>query len=284
MTITAMQTCAADTLQLFIKTMPDCPFIADDIVIEFAPKAKMAERTHALCEKYVPDKNINDSQASHLVTDTAGNALVGRDKSAVIFCSRIKMSVQEMRCTAFHEFTHIYCAKLEMDGEHFIDIYGSGTTPEREMTSTEMQYDDVLVAGYFVWSEFIAQYYALKHTEQLRPTVKQMSHYIDSLIAEVGHTDNVGEKYAMAFACARLLTCTDAEKQIAYLKENNEDDLPELKALQSCAFFLHEHMQAEKPWKISEDFIAELGQKYLYFKVLNSDLGALMNQFGGGLV
>ena len=191
-----------------------------------------------------------------------------------------KMSKQDLRCVCFHEFVHIFCAKLEMDGEHFIDTYGSGTTPEREMTATEKQYDGLLVSGHFVWSEFIAQYYALKHTEAIRPTVSQMSYYIDSMLAEVGHIDNTGEKYAMAFACARLLTCTDAEKQVAYLKENNEDDLPELKAFQNCLFLLHEHMQAEKPWKITESFIADLGGKYLYFKVANSDFGDLLAQFG----
>lgn len=283
MTLLEMETIAAETLSLFIKVMPDVPFTADDIVIDFSQKAKMTQRTRELCEQYVPDKHINESQATQLVTDIGGNALIGREKSAVILCINNKLSKQEMRFICFHEFVHIFCAKLEMDGEHFIDTYGSGTTPEREMTAKESQYDGLLVAGHFVWSEFIAQYYALKHTEEFRPTVSQMSQYIDSLLAEVGHTDNTGEKYAMAFACARLLTCTDAEEQVAYLKEGNEDDLPELKAFQNCLFYLHDKIQEVKPWKITENFIAELGKRYLYFKITNSDLGDLITQFGGEL-
>jgi len=149
------------------------------------------------------------------------------------------------------------------------------------MTAGEKQYDGLLVSGYFVWSEFIAQYYAIKHTEKIRPTVKQMSHYIDGMLSEVGHTDLTGEKYAMAFACARFLTCKNAEEQVAYLKKDNEDDLPKLKAFQRCLFYLHEHMRTEKPWKITEDFIAGLGERFLFFKVANSDFGDLMAQFGG---
>jgi len=282
MTLKEMQAVAAETLAQFIKVMPDCPFKAADIVVEFAPQAKMAQRTRELCELYVPDKSINEAQAKQLITDVSGNALVGRDKSAVILLIDSTLTKQELRCVCFHEYTHLFCGKLEMDGEHFIDTYGSGTTPEREMTSQEKQYDGLLVSGYRVWSEFIAQYYAIKHTEKIIPTVKQMSHYINGMLSEVGHTDHIGEKYALAFACARLLTCKDAEDQVAYLKENNEDDLPKLKAFQSCLFYLHEHMQSEKPWKITESFIAGLGERFLYFKAVNSNFGELLAQFGGG--
>lgn len=59
MTLKEMQTCAAETLSYFLQTMPDVPFAEDDIIIEFAPKAKMAERAKALCAQYVPDKPFN---------------------------------------------------------------------------------------------------------------------------------------------------------------------------------------------------------------------------------
>jgi len=147
--------------------MPDAPFTADDIVIEFVPRKQMAERAAALCEQYVPDRHINESQAKQLVNTIAGNALIGREKSVVIAFIDYKASRRWIREMMFHEFTHIYCAKMEMDGEHFIDIYGSGTTPENpDMTSAERTYDGFLVSGHYVWSEFMAQYYALLHTAQ----------------------------------------------------------------------------------------------------------------------
>ncbi|GHU93057.1 hypothetical protein FACS1894208_01750 [Clostridia bacterium] len=46
--------------------------------------------------------------------------------------------------------------------------HGSGTTPENpNMTAIEQAYDGLIVAGYFVWSEFIAQYYAIKKTAKV---------------------------------------------------------------------------------------------------------------------
>ena len=53
MNLTEMQFIASDTLEYFIRIMPDVPFTVNDVVIEFAPKTKMAERARALCARYV---------------------------------------------------------------------------------------------------------------------------------------------------------------------------------------------------------------------------------------
>jgi molybdopterin synthase catalytic subunit len=42
-------------------------------------------------------------------------------------------------------------------------------------------------------------------------------------------------------------------------------------AFEACLFLLYEQMKADKPWRITEDFIAELGQKYLMFRMLNAN-------------
>lgn len=56
MKLSEMQFVVSDTLALFVRTMPDTPFTVDDVVIEFAPKTKMAERIRDLCAQYAPDK------------------------------------------------------------------------------------------------------------------------------------------------------------------------------------------------------------------------------------
>ena len=123
MTLNEMQACAAETLTYFIQTMPDVPFTEDDIVIEFAKKDDMANRAKALCAIYKPDKVINESQARQLNNSIAANALTGRDKSAVIVRINPKNKERDWREILFHEFMHIFCAKLEMDGEHFGSVY-----------------------------------------------------------------------------------------------------------------------------------------------------------------
>jgi hypothetical protein len=76
MTLKETQACAAETLKYFLRAMPDAPFTADNIIIEFAPKKYMAERAKALCAIYAPDKIINETQAEELNSSIAANALV----------------------------------------------------------------------------------------------------------------------------------------------------------------------------------------------------------------
>jgi len=123
MKLNEMHACVAETLAYFIASMQDVPFSPEDIVIEFVKKANMAKRARELCALYVLDKIINDTQAQQFVTSIAANALIGREKSAVIAKADYKLNKQELRMILFHELTHIYCAKLEMDdGEHFVGL------------------------------------------------------------------------------------------------------------------------------------------------------------------
>lgn len=266
MNISEMKSVAADSLSYFIHVMPNVPFTEDDVIIEFVPKMKMAEYARVLCKRYFLGKVI--SQAQELSEMVDANALIGRDKSAVICRINYKLSGQAWYRILFHQFMHIYCAKKEMDSEHFIDMYGSRTTLERpNVTPAEKTYDGLLVAGYTVWSEFIAQYYTLKYTDIKQYTVDQMSAYIKSLFNKVGRIDNKENKYALSYACARLLTCSDAKDIVTTLQESNDEMPAEQRAFLSCLFLLYDHMKNEEPWIIDEVFIADLGEKYIFFRV-----------------
>jgi len=278
MTLKELQACAAETLDYFLEVMPDAPFTKDDIIIEFAPKERMAERARALCKQYVPDKQINESQAAQLENTIAGNALIGRDKSAVIAFIDYKASRRWIREMMFHEFAHIYCAKMEMDGEHFIDIYGSGTTPENpNMTSAERTYDGYLVSGHYAWSEFIAQYYALLHTAQREYRIVNTVEYVARHIGEITLASNDLSKDALAQIMASLLTCADAKNEkslsrlLQFLFPDGEPFAQEARqAFIGCFRLLQSRLEHEKPWKITEEFIAELGAKFVDFKGMNS--------------
>lgn len=272
MNLEEMRVCAAETLALFFDTMPDIPFSPDDIMIEFAPKQQMAARARALCAEYVPDKTINDSQARQLNVEIAANALIGREKSVVLARIDRRRSRQDWRMVIYHELAHIYCAKMEMtESEHFIEVYGSGSTPENpDMTSGEKAYDGTLVGGYDVWSEFIAQYYALKHTGTHEYAVADRDAYINHLLADVNISSGNSAKGALGMACAYLLTCFDAEETVAMLKEPNDEMPHAQRAFLNCLLLIHRQMQKEKPWRINEEFIAALGSAYIAFKTFNS--------------
>ncbi len=232
----------------------------------------MAKRARELCAKYVPDKIINESQAQQLNSSISANALIGKDKSVVIVRNNSKLSKQDWRRMLFHEFTHIYCAKIEMDEDnHFIEIYGSGTTSDNpNMTRDEKVYDGVLSSGYVVWSEFIAQYYALKHTKKRIYTVAMISDYINGLIADVNLISGDAAKDSLAMACAYLLNCSDAEKTVAMLKEPDEDMQQAQRSFLDCLFLLHRQINKDRSWRINEDFIVEIGNAYISLKAFNS--------------
>lgn len=271
MTVSEMQLCAEETLDFFFQTMLDIPFAKDDIVIEFVPKGKMVSRYKALCSMYAPDKKLNDSKEAQLASAVAANAIIGRDKSAVLVRVNPKNREQEWRQIIFHELMHIFCAKSEMDEEHFIDIYGSGHTPD--MNPADKTYDGFLNAGYVVWSEFIAQYYALIHTQSQTYTFGDVADYAYSLLDEVSIQNNEHDsKTSFAMACSYLLTCDDGNllSDLMPLDDAKVNEQSTEATLRSCLGHIHRNLQEEKPWKISEEYIAELGSKYLLFRVLNS--------------
>jgi hypothetical protein len=274
MTLNEMKDCAAETLAYFIQVMPEVPFTADDIIIEFAKKKDMAERAKALCKIYCPEKIINESQACQLNESIAANALIGRVKSAVIVRINYKIDRHNWCKIFFHEFTHIYCTLLEMDGTHFIDIYGSGHTPD--INPENKIYDGYLNAGYVVWSEFIAQYYTLKMVETKPYNFADVKEYIDELFSEVSIDTDELSKTSFAMACAYLLTCDDVDELDFSFNPNNIETeiIPYEKenktALLDCLLYLYTQSQKEKPYKITEEFIAILGSKFIMFKMYNS--------------
>lgn len=276
MTLKEMQSCAADTLDYFIQVMPDVPFGADGIHIEFVPKSKYLERFKALCGLYAPDRQINEHHEYALENNNFANAIIGRGKSAMALHTDYKMAEHNLRRIVFHELMHIYCGKTEMDGEHFIDIYGSGHTPD--LDPEDRTYDGYLNAGHFIWSEFIAEYTATMKTVPTKHTFADIAESMFSLLDEI-HFKNEESKYSCAMMCAYMNSCADIDDVLANIdspgfivSDNEPDGIESMMALRACLAHLYEHMQTEKPYKITEVFIAELGKRYIEFLLKNSIL------------
>jgi|GEM_PF-1461039 len=255
---------AYQTLKYFIQTMPDNPFNEDDIVFGFALPNKMAGCYKALCEAYRPNEEILPEHEDQLANGIGGQAVVGVDKSAVLICTKQPQLRANMNRIVFHELMHIYCAKVEVDREHFIDIYGSGSPYNKD--------DEALRDGYYIWSEFIADYYAEKHTKHGQFTFDSCRGIILKCLDEVviAPKDN---RRDFEWACHNVLTMCDSESIIDRLTEpdvifsGDSDKAHNTRRLFSdCVQLLHKQMQTEKPWKISEEFVAKLGDSYHSFE------------------
>ena len=275
MNLNDMRGSAAETLTFFMQAMPDVPFTESDIVFYFAEESKMASSAVELCSQYCPDKILNDSQLRQLGETIAANALIGKLKSAVLVRIDSDISEKDFRRIIVHELMHVFCSKLEVDGEHFIDIYGSGTTPDIE--PDDKAYDGMIVAGYNVWSEFIAQYYAIKMIDGRTHEFTDIAETFTSLLHDVTIIDLELSKGSFYMMCAYWLNCMDFEETLSALDEPGafipiDEPYGEeaQKALFDCVNYLYAQMQKDKPWKINEDFIFGLGFKYTVFRVANS--------------
>ena len=275
MTLYEMKTCAAETLSHFMRTMPNVPFVENDIIIEFVTQDKIVEKYMELQSKYAPEHIINDSQIQDLANNVFANALIGRKKSAVVVCIDPTLTKADMRRNLFHEYMHIFCAKTEIDGEHFIDIYGTGAT--KETKSFDANYDGYISAGYKLWSEFIANYYAIKHTDNRIYTFKEAQPSIEMICNEVTNENLIESKNAFAYPCSYMFNCIDIDLVITKLSEpnfiwddNEANGTATRRAFRACMEHIQSQLRNEKPWKISEKYIYELGVKFLEFRMDNS--------------
>ena len=274
MKLKEMQSCALETLAQFIQSMPGVPFGVNDVVIEFASNKNFVERFKSLCAQYAPDRPINDAHCAALENTVFANAIIGREKSAVIIKTDYRISHDGLKHDVFHELMHIYCAKMEMDTEHFIDIYGSGHTPDPD--PEDKTYDGYVSAGYFIWSEYIAEYYAITKTAPRKHTFPAIADNVLSMLSEI-NAANEESKTIFAMMCAYILTCRDVSDVIHKfggsdfeLRSKTPEGEKALATLGNCLRYLYEHMLMEKPWKITEEFIGDLGSLYVAFVVSNS--------------
>jgi hypothetical protein len=276
MTLDEMNKTASEALGYFIKTMPDVPFTEKDIVFSFAEKSEMVKRLLELRAEHCPEKIHTDSQLKQLGESIAGNAMLGREKSVVLMRSDMKIGKKDFRRIVIHELMHLFCEMLEMDEEHFIDIYGTGTTYDVS-AEEDKTYDGMIVAGYTVWSEFIAEYYAVKLVEKNRFAFVQIAETVEQSFCEVTVEDLDDSKKSFAMLCAYWFNCVDfaesyeaLHKPDTFMRVDEPHGEDTQNALLVCVKHIYNQMQKDKPWKISEEFICDLGVKFSFFRLQNS--------------
>jgi len=186
---------------------------------------------------------------------------------AILICTNQPLLKANLRYIIFHELIHIFCAKVEVEGKHFFDIYGS---------ETPYEIDEVLHDGYYIWSEFIADYYALKYTRSGQFTFESVRNNIIKCL-DKDITAPKDYRRDFVWACLDLITMYEAESILNRITEPDiiiSGDSLHAQNLRNifndCVQLLYRQIQRDKPYKISEDFIAELGESYNSFETVNT--------------
>jgi hypothetical protein len=90
-----------------------------------------------------------------------------------------------------------------------------------------------------------------------------------SILNEVTNDNSIESKDLFAYACSYLFNCSDIDRVIEKLSEPafiwNDSAINGANVrgtFLACTRHIHNHFEAEKPWKINEEYICELGEKF----------------------
>jgi hypothetical protein len=128
-----------------------------------------------------------------------------------------------------------------------------------------------------LWSEFIAQHYALIHTESRKPSFAMAQSLIFDYICEVtARNDSAKDFLAQTFA--RLINCSDFEETLARIENDPKfffvDDakygVNARKTFLRLLSLLRGQLRKEEPWTIHIGLMVELGEAYMSFLAFNS--------------
>ena len=97
------------------------------------------------------------------------------------------------------------------------------------------------------------------------------------MLCDVSLATDELSKGSFSYACAYVMNCTDIEEVLSPLSDLSDNEPEEMsyedkntEMLLDCLRYLYDKLQTDKPWKITEDFIATLGSKFMMFKFTNS--------------
>ena len=178
-----------------------------------------------------------------------------KDINGILIKAKDDLTVGELFHTMIHELCHIYFRREEIEGGHFYEQYCLEPF-------TTGNVDENILNGYEIWMEFIAEYYAM----QLAPEFDYYNYMYDYVeqIEESFKNVQIGDpsvKYSLSFWLAAIMDTKEARCDgWARIEEIlSEIEFPFV----SLAKQIYEHIQDDIAYKITSDFIYEIGACYM---------------------
>lgn len=259
--------CAEKALALFCEKMLNLPFSENDIVIELLPQKNFFNRLKELSAELSPRSEIPEAHRKRFEDNMSAVAVIGPSKSAVLINQDYCTSENDLMHIVAHELAHIYCAKTEVDGEHFIDIYGNCSLVDAG--------DDVDSIGYAVWSETIAEYIAItlfrKEVHSLEKALKNIAMLCRELYQ---YPDS--RKYGFARLISYVMAYVKIDELLVELDTPFAMNGSKVEFLEEARYVLklaltpiNERLKSGQPWKITKEFIEDFEVNYLMFVGVN---------------
>lgn len=225
-------------------------YIRDNLIIEFF-NGRNANKVYVeFCKNHFPDRYEED----HTLKDTGAEAFIQNGKYGLLIRESINMPPIDIQFMMFHEVAHLFCITHEYDGKSFYDEYCLEGCGE-------------FAAGYAIWREAIAdmiasQLYMNYGTCPISVRKDLIANYYFEINAR-----NPDSKKLMSLIIGYVMLSREihSAKNITEAKKVIESIGIRDHIFVSCLedIFNHLLIQGEKYYKITPDFIYDLGLKYI---------------------
>lgn len=245
-----------DAMQCFNERM-NFNILPNNTVLAFFTPDNGIEVYEAFCSKYFPDWLQEDYMADGYFEDIAASAFIGEQYYGMLIRLDLEFPETELFQIFIHEISHIYCTVNEIDGGYFFDKY---------CHCDDVTEDGIMNAGYAIWREAIADIMA----QRVNPyggyyTLKYVKLYVNEMYRHLSYI-NPESKKAMSLIIAYLMVSDEIVKAKDWNKA--EAKIRRVISFDNEMIFrilklVYINLSNESYWKITPDFIYELGEKYL---------------------
>lgn len=236
-----------------------------NLIIEFFNAENGITIYEQFCKQYFPSyfgKYHDDYTKDGYMNSFVAQAFINGDTYGILCSLDADIDPNCWYETILHEMTHIYCATYECGGESFFEkhcIDENGENP-----------DGIMGAGYAVWREFIAYYWGAELTpfstslslNQVREMVRDIDEDVDATnpVAKM----LVSQILAYIFRNPTVHRADNVATVCKFLEKNKifASDM-RMKSYKSLIESVFEQLSKENYWKISPNFIDNLGSAYI---------------------
>ena len=239
----------------------DYHFSADNVAVQLYSDENAVQVYNEFVSGYVFEHESITEDYSQSVGGEAfiGGRIDGVEIDGILLKIYSELSEEQLYHTTLHELSHIFCCREEIEGGHFYKRFCSmiPNTPEERFT------DGIINAGYAIWKEFIAEFYAqvvdsdseiLYHVFEYEDSIRQRLEWIVP--------DNPSAKYDMSFLLVSILSTVEGlsdswDELEGYLRDMRFPFVATVR-------IVYEQVHTDKAHVITWEFISELGNVYLF--------------------
>ncbi len=228
----------------------------DNTVLAFFTPANGITMYESFCERYFPKSLAEKYKVKGYFEGFAAQAFVEGDLNGVLIRSDPPFADEEWDRIFLHEISHIYCTRNEIEGGCFFDRFCMG----------EGLADGAINSGYAIWREAIADIMAdTVANEYTQFNIWDIQDNVQYLYDQM-EIENPDSKKIMSVILSQIMLCHEvagteqweeaeaAIKDALFFPESNMMDLLKL---------VFDNLHRDPFWKISVEFIMDLGDLYM---------------------